>query len=85
MSGRTMRGLGFLYLLAAFEGGVWKMKATVDENLCSGCGLCVDTCPDVFELPGDVAVVKADPVPADAEECAEQAAEECPVEAISVA
>ena len=85
MSGRTVRGLAFLYVLEPFEGGLWKMKATVDENLCSGCGLCVDACPDVFELPGDVALVKADPVPADAEQCAKQAAEDCPVEAISVA
>jgi len=61
------------------------MKAKVDESLCTGCGLCVDTCPDVFELPGDTAQVKADPVPADAEECAKEAAEGCPVEAISIA
>jgi ferredoxin len=58
------------------------MKAIVDPELCTGCGLCVDTCPEVFELSGDVAKVKADPVPGDAEESCKKAAEECPVEAI---
>ena len=61
-----------------------RMRAKVDEDLCTGCGLCVDTCPDVFELPGDVAQVKVDVVPDDAEECAREAAENCPVEAISI-
>ncbi|MDD2352759.1 MAG: ferredoxin [Candidatus Caldatribacteriota bacterium] len=59
------------------------MKATVDKDLCTGCGLCESTCPEVFELQDDVAVVKVDTVPADAEESCKQAAEDCPVEAIT--
>ncbi|HKK83225.1 MAG TPA: ferredoxin [Atribacterota bacterium] len=59
------------------------MKATVDADLCTGCGLCESTCPEVFELQDDVAVVKVDTVPKDAEESCKQAAEDCPVEAIS--
>lgn len=59
------------------------MKATVDGDLCTGCGLCESTCPEVFELQDDVAVVKVDTVPKDAEESCKQAAEDCPVEAIS--
>jgi len=59
------------------------MKASVDADLCTGCGLCESTCPEVFELQDDVATVKVDPVPADAEESCKQAAEDCPVEAIS--
>lgn len=59
------------------------MKATVDQDLCTGCGLCESTCPEVFELQDDVAVVKVDTVPKDAEESCKQAAEDCPVEAIS--
>lgn len=60
------------------------MKAKVDEELCSGCELCVETCPEVFEMKEDVSIVKVDTVPEDAEECARQAADECPVEAISI-
>ena len=58
------------------------MKATVDPDLCTGCELCVDTCPDVFEMNDDIAVVKVDVVPADSEECARESAEDCPAEAI---
>ncbi len=60
------------------------MKVRVDEDNCTGCELCVESCPDVFEMSGDVATVKGDEVPADLEESARQAAEECPVEAIEV-
>ena len=60
------------------------MKAVVDADLCTGCELCVDTCPEVFEMEDDVAIVIADPVPADAEDDAQEAAESCPAEAIAV-
>ena len=61
------------------------MKATVDPDLCTGCELCVDTCPEVFEMnDDDLAVVKVDVVPADAEESAQEAADDCPAEAIII-
>jgi ferredoxin len=60
------------------------MKAVVDADLCTGCELCTQTCPDVFEMEDDVAIIKGDEVPADSEDCAKQAAEECPVEAIKI-
>ena len=62
------------------------MKVIVDKDTCTGCGLCVDECPDVFEMDEDegVAVVKVTEVPSDLEECAKDAADGCPVEAISV-
>jgi len=59
------------------------MKAKVDPDLCTACGLCVDTCPEVFKMGDEVAEVIADPVPADQEDCVKEAAESCPVEAIS--
>ena len=74
-----MRGLA--EAMAKMEG---KMKATVDKNECVGCGLCCDTCPEVFKLENGVAVVKTDPVPREQETCCRESAEACPVKAISL-
>jgi ferredoxin len=60
------------------------MKAIVDENTCTGCGLCADTCPDVFEMDVDTAKVKVDVVPPETEASCREAAEGCPVEAITI-
>ena len=60
------------------------MKATIIEDVCTGCGLCEQTCPEVFEIKADKAVVIADPVPQEVEGKAAQAASECPVEAIKI-
>ena len=61
------------------------MKAIVDRNTCTGCGLCVDRCPEVFELDKDwLASVKTDPVPPTSEASCREAAEGCPVNAISI-
>jgi len=60
------------------------MKVVIDEDLCTACELCVDTCPEVFEMGEDVATVIVDEVPEDAEDCAREAAESCPSEAIKI-
>ena len=60
------------------------MKVTIDEDLCTGCALCEETAPDVFEMPEEIAKVKVDVVPADSEDLVRQAAEECPVECIEI-
>jgi ferredoxin len=59
------------------------MKVTI-EDTCTACGLCVDTCPDVFEMGDDIAQVIVDEVPEEHEEAVRQAAEECPSESIIV-
>jgi len=60
------------------------MKAIVDAELCTACGLCEDACPEVFEVMDDVAKVKLDPVPPECEDSCREAVESCPVEAISL-
>ena len=64
--------------------GVAFMKATVNQDTCTGCGLCLDTCPEVFEMDGPTARVKVDTVPAGTEASCCEAKENCPVEAISI-
>jgi ferredoxin len=59
------------------------MKVRIDEN-CTACGLCVNTCPEVFTMGDSHAEVIVDTVPAELEDTVEQAADECPVEAILV-
>jgi ferredoxin len=59
------------------------MKVSIDPDLCTGCELCVDTCPDVFEMDEDIAKVIVDEVPAGLEDDAQEAIDSCPSEAIS--
>lgn len=59
------------------------MKARI-EDTCTACGLCVDTCPEVFQMGDEIAEVVKDPIPSEHEEAAQQAAEECPVSAIII-
>jgi ferredoxin len=65
------------------QGRETAMKVRV-EDTCTACGLCVDTCPEVFELGDEYAEVLVQEVPAEHEEDVQQAADECPVEAIVV-
>ena len=59
------------------------MKVKI-EDTCTSCGLCVDTCPEVFEMGSDIAQVADENVPAELEDAVQQAADECPVEAIII-
>lgn len=60
------------------------MIARVDKDTCTGCGLCVDTCADVFEMDGGLAIVKVSPVPEGSRESCRDAANGCPVNAIII-
>jgi len=60
------------------------MKAKVDPDACIGCGLCVTTCPQVYRMEDDKAIVYIKVVPKDAEEACKKAVDECPVTAITI-
>jgi ferredoxin len=65
---------------------VASMRANVDKDLCIGCGLCAEICPEVFEMGDDmIALVIAGEIPAGSLETARDAAAACPVEAIALA
>ena len=50
------------------------MSIKVDQALCSGCGLCVELCPEVFSWGSEgKAVVKK-----------QESADQCPMEAIEI-
>ena len=57
-------------------------KVTVDANLCVGCGLCEQQCPEVFKVEADgvAHVIKQDCANCQVQDVAAQ----CPVEAIKV-
>jgi ferredoxin len=61
-----------------------KMKVRVDKETCVGDETCVEECPEVFEMQGDVAVAKMENVSKDLEEKVKEAAKSCPVEAIII-
>ena len=60
------------------------MRAVVDPNTCIGCTLCVQLCPEVFKMEDDKAVAYIEPVPEQIKETCKQAAQECPVNAITI-
>jgi ferredoxin len=75
------------------------MKVWIDQDLCTGDGLCEEICPSMFTLLDDgLAYVKKDgaaqnnpggaagvvDVPADLEDAVVEASEECPGECIFV-
>ncbi|MFH1683745.1 MAG: ferredoxin [Candidatus Margulisiibacteriota bacterium] len=58
------------------------MVVQVDQALCSGCGICVDLCADVFAWGADG---KAIVIKQQSETCnVEEVAAQCPTEAINV-
>lgn len=52
---------------------------TVDQDACIGCGACASICPDVFSMNDDG---KSEVISQSDLECAKNAAQSCPVQAI---
>ena len=71
-------------------------KVIVERDICIGCGLCWGTCPEVFEQNADDGLsqvvaglqingeIGEGQIEENLEECARQAADGCPVSAITV-
>ena len=58
------------------------MKVTINREGCISCGLCAETCPEVFRIVEDgLAEVHHSPS-ADTEEHTREAADNCPVQVI---
>jgi ferredoxin len=60
------------------------MKVKIDAEGCIGCGLCVSTCPEVYAMQDDKAVVIVPAVPKEAEDSCKRAVDECPVTVITI-
>jgi len=59
------------------------MKVRIEDN-CTACGMCVDSCPEIFEMGDDIAEVTTEQVPPGLEESVQQASDECPAESITI-
>jgi len=53
----------------------------IDQNKCVGCGMCAGLCPETFKMNPNG---KAEVINEKITDCAKNAAENCPVEAIKV-
>lgn len=53
----------------------------VDKNKCVGCGMCAGMCPETFQMDLNG---KSEVINEAVTDCAKNAAENCPVEAISL-
>ena len=61
------------------------MEAMVVEKACIRCGLCAGLCPEVFTLAeGEPARVTENPIPDGLKIGVQEAADSCPVAAITV-
>lgn len=61
------------------------MKASVDQDGCISCGLCIEVCPEVFSYNEDgVSQPIEDDIPEDALDRAEEARDGCPVSVIDL-
>ena len=54
------------------------MKIMIDQDICTGCAVCETICPEVFEVPELIAIIKLNPIPPELCNRAKEAAETCP-------
>ena len=60
-------------------------KVSVNKDVCIGCGMCTGTCPSVFDMDDDgLAKAVVEEIEGADEESAQEAADNCPVQAIEL-
>ncbi len=61
------------------------MRATVNQDTCISCGMCIDICPDIFSYnsEGKSSAIDDD-IPETEIDSAQEAADACPVDAIEL-
>ena len=60
------------------------MNAVINRSGCISCGLCVETCPEVFQMADDGLAEAYAEVEPSTEGRAEEARDHCPVSVISL-
>lgn len=60
------------------------MSVKVDQDLCINCGVCYEMCAEVFGSKDDGTAIVKDEDACDDSDCCEEAAENCPVDAITI-
>lgn len=60
------------------------MHVSIDESICTGCGLCERICPEVFQVGEDNVAKVIGPCSPEYESACQEAADSCPVNAISI-
>lgn len=59
------------------------MKVVIDQDGCISCGLCVSTCPEVFQMNDDN-VAEVHKQPDEITDKVQEAVDGCPVQVISI-
>ncbi|MBD9138890.1 MAG: ferredoxin [Clostridiales bacterium] len=59
------------------------MKAIVNQDSCIGCGLCISTVPEVFEVNSDGKAEASGHTTTENKSAVQEAIDACPVQAIS--
>lgn len=60
------------------------MDVTVDREGCISCGICINTCPEVFQFDEDEKSHVVNQPDSSQEEAVQEAADNCPVSVIYV-